>query len=465
MRWTPPYLLIVLLVSGLQAAGAQDPLPGDPAGDPPEPQAGPPALPRIYVVVDRFKEFGGRLVRENDYEFVVRRDNRETTYQKNKVMAMIRLLELPPEGREGRILLRGGGWVEGRVVEDGFEEVVLLIEGIRHGIPRAEVSHINLKPGFEEELERARAAMDPTNVDRRLELVRWMIERDRLELAAVELEAILQMEDRPLARQQLNALRARIELGRGAGTEPRPESPREDRTAGLPERSLTPEDVNIIRVYEIDFQNPPAVEVEPATIRRLIENHASHPSIPEQVGRRDALFALEDIDQVRLIFEVQATELYPEITVREEPESINLFRTRVHNAWLIRNCATSGCHGGQDAGDFFLHRYAMNSPRTVYENLLILERTRLESGDRMIDYENPKMSLLVQYALPRSEARLKHPAVPGFAPAFPSGGGRAMADTLRFIDAMYQPRPDYPVTFEVPKVEPPENTAPERVPR
>ncbi|MEC7352349.1 MAG: hypothetical protein VYD99_04420, partial [Planctomycetota bacterium] len=137
MRWTPPYLLIVLLVSGLQAAGAQDPLPGDPAGDPPEPQAGPPALPRIYVVVDRFKEFGGRLVRENDYEFVVRRDNRETTYQKNKVMAMIRLLELPPEGREGRILLRGGGWVEGRVVEDGFEEVVLLIEGIRHGIPRA----------------------------------------------------------------------------------------------------------------------------------------------------------------------------------------------------------------------------------------------------------------------------------------------------------------------------------------
>ena len=208
------------------------------------------------MVVDRFKEFGGRPVRENDYEFVVRRDNREMTYQKNKVAAMIRLLELPPEGREGRIPLRGGGL--GRGPGGGGR---LRGGGAAHrGDPPADPPGRGLahqpQARLREELERARAAMDPTNVDRRLELVRWMIERDRLELAAVELEAILQMEDRPLARQQLNALRAH-RAGRGAGTEPRPESPREDRTAGLPERSLTPEDVNIIRVYEIDSRTHP----------------------------------------------------------------------------------------------------------------------------------------------------------------------------------------------------------------
>ena len=94
----------------------------------------------------------------------------------------------------------------------------------------------------------------------------------------------------------------------------------------------------------------------------------------------------------------------------------------------------------------FLHRYGMNTPKTVYENLLILERTELDGPHKLIDYEDPSMSLPIQYALPASEARVKHP-VSGYSPAFPSGGGKTMADTLAFIEAMYQPRPKYPVDY------------------
>ena len=256
------------------------------------------------------------------------------------------------------------------------------------------------------------------------------------------------------APQLLELVEARIDLEASGSETPRPLPPKENRTEGLPDRMLSAEDVNIIRVYEIDFRRPPKVEVDPKTIRKLIANHSTNALIPDQVSRQEQLFALDDLEQVKLIFDVQARELYPEIQVKGEPHSLNLFRTKVHNAWLIRNCATSGCHGGVNAGKFFLHRYGLNSPKTVYENLLILERTELDGPNKLIDYEDPRKSLLVQYALPTSEATFKHPPVPGFKPAFPSGGGKTMSDTLEFIEAMYRPRPYYPVEYEPPTLDP-----------
>ncbi|MAJ46595.1 MAG: hypothetical protein CBC35_04765 [Planctomycetes bacterium TMED75] len=441
--------LATALPASLGASAVSPHLPDQEATTPAETPAEAPPV-RIFVVVDRFKEFGGILIQEDERSFVVRRDEREETYEKDKVLGFITLLELSEEGSDGIVRLRDGSQISGRVIEDGFEQVTLLIEGIHHQIPRAEVSHINLAPSFERELEVARASIDQTNGSMRVELAQWIMERGRLDLAQAELQEILQMEDNPRARQLMELVEARIALEAEGRDTRRPLPPKSDRTTGLPDRTLTAEDVNLIRVYEIDFRRPPQVEVDPKTIRKLIENHAANALIPNQKSRQEQLFGLDDLDQVKLIFDVQARELYPEIQVKGEPHSLNVFRTKVHNAWLIRNCATSGCHGGVNAGNFFLHRYGMNTPKTLYENLLILERTKLEGPHKLIDYENPRMSLLIQYALPQSEARIKHPAVPGFSPAFPSGGGKTMADTLEFIEAMYQPRPYYPVEYEAP---------------
>ena len=226
---------------------------------------------RIFVVVDRFREFGGILMFEDERSFRVLRDEREETYEKDKVLGFIKLLELPKEGQDGVVRLRDGGQIEGRVIEDGFKQVTLLIEGIHHHIPREEVSHVTLAPSFERELELARASIDQTNGRMRLELAQWIIGRGRLELARQELQAILHMEDNPQARQLLELVEARIDLEASGSEAPRPLPPKENRTEGLPDRMLSAEDVNIIRVYEIDFRRPPKVEVDPKTIRKLIE--------------------------------------------------------------------------------------------------------------------------------------------------------------------------------------------------
>ena len=422
---------------------------------------------RAYLVQDRFHEFGCILLAEDELTVTIQREGRTEIYDKDKMLAIIRLLDVSEENsRLGVVYRRDGTMIEGEVIKDGFTEVVILIEGIHHRIPRLEVSHIELLPSFEETLENARMEIAPDDVVMRVELARWMVQNERLTLACEELRDLLTYQVSPDATQLLELIEAKIELGENASEAPRPMRPKADRTVGLPRPTLTAEDVNTIRVFEIDFARPPKVKVATETVDKLIAAHSENDLIPSDPNGRDQLHALPDIDLVKLIFDVKARELYPEIMVESEPHSLNHFRTKVHNAWMIRNCATSGCHGGADAGRLFLHRSNLNDPRTVYENLLILERLKLEGGRRLIDYENPQMSLLIQHALPRSESRIPHPDVRGFKPAFPSGGGRMKTQTIEFIKKMYSPRPQYPVEFVPPTQQAPLDTpAPPRVPR
>jgi len=459
-------LLISLLVS--TAVLTTQSQPADDPKDPPTSTTSTtaPKPKRVHIVLDRFREVGGELVKEDDVSISIRRDNRIETYERNKCLAIIPLIDIKPGGQEGIVYLRDGAVLEALVTADEYNQVVVRIEGIEHELPRSDVSYVRLKPSFEDQLKNARDNIRDDDLEARIEIARWMAENGKLRMAKEELLAVLAQDDHPEAKQLIALYDAQIELETNASSASKPLPPKADRVAGLPKRELTIDDVNIIRVYEIDFANPPKVTVASDVIKALIDTHGDHPSIPTDARDREALYRLRDIDQVKLIFDTKARELYPEIKVENEPQSLEIFRKKVHNAWLIRNCATSGCHGGNNAGRFYLHRYDTSDPRTVYENLLILERLNLGGGNRLIDYENPELSLIIQHALPPSEARMPHPNVPGYEPVFPTGGGRLQQETERFIRTMYRPRPNYPVKFEPPTQEEPLKAPPApRVPR
>ncbi|MCP4495365.1 MAG: hypothetical protein GY825_01155, partial [Phycisphaeraceae bacterium] len=137
-----------------------------------------------------------------------------------------------------------------------------------------------------------------------------------------------------------------------------------------------------------------------------------------------------------------------------EPAALNMFRQRVHDAWLIPNCATSRCHGGLDGGRFFLHRRNSKSERVRYTNLMILERWN-ELDMPLLDYLDPGRSLLIQYGLPRNEARFPHPEVKGWKPVFGRGNPRLLRDAFGWLNSMFRPRTTYPVDFEAPIIETP----------
>ena len=456
--------LVLLGLGTLDAPGSQSTPDQDPPSASPKDKVVTPL--RVHIVIDRFREVSGEILSEDDATITIKREGRTEVYDRNKILAVVPLVEPKAGGEQGVVHMRDGGGLEGLVISDGYEEVVIEVEGIRHRVPRADVDHVELYPGFEEWLAYARSKIRPDDLEARIELAKWMMENKRLNLAREELVAVIAIDDHPEAKKLLTLTEVRIELANEGTEDPTPLPPKQNRTEGLPERQLTAEDVNIIRVFEIDFRNPPKVSLGPRVIDDLIANHTDHPLIPNDAQQRKKLFSLHDIDQVKLIFDVKARDLYPRIKVESIPHSLALFRKNVHNAWLIRNCATSGCHGGRNSGRFFLHRADATDSRTILENLLILERLDIEGPYKLVDYENPEMSLLVQYAMPQAESRVPHPDVPGFKAVFPSGKSRIRTNTENWIRSMYQPRPKYPVDYTPPtQVKPLETPPPPRVPR
>jgi hypothetical protein len=158
------------------------------------------------------------------------------------------------------------------------------------------------------------------------------------------------------------------------------------------------------------------------------------------------------LDIVRLMFEMKARDLYPLVEVKTEPHALNLFRLRVHDTWLMNNCATSGCHGGPYAGPFFLHRRNYKDDRVRYTNLLILERFQMDPEWPLINYAKPEDSLIIQYGLPRELARKPHPDVTGWRAAFSPSNRKLKDSAIEWIGAMMKPRPDYPVEYVPPRL-------------
>lgn len=469
MLLRPLFLVLPLVCSGfLPAALGDDPPAETPAGG----QAAPAEAEheRVYIFVDRRTEAKGYVETEDDEVIVIRWKDEVQSFAKGRVFRIVRLVD-PAPGQQGYVVLRDGQVRRGTIIEDSFDEVTLEIEGIRSVFPRELVDHVELQPTFEQRLEQMRKGLTEDNHLARFELARWLFDQRQYAMCREELTFILDRTEMPEARQLMRLVDAQLTLERagshGTGNEGSAgsdglggapggsRSGRVDQRDLVPHRLLTADDVNLIRVYEMDFRRPPRVTVSPDTIRTLIERYGASDLIPASSEERTAMFRAEPLDIVRLMFRLKARELYPDVKVLTEPEHLNLFRQRVHNAWLMNNCATSRCHGGVDAGGLFLHNRNYKDERVRYTNLLILDSLSF-NGRRLVDYDDPLMSLLIQYGLPRTEARLPHPDVKGWRPAFTQANQRLLSDAVNWIRGMYQPRPHYPVDYEPPDLSVPD---------
>ena len=417
---------------------------------------------RVIIEVSRFETAMGTVELEDDEVIAIRTTRGKVeSFPKNRIVRIIRLVD-PEPGQTGVVMLCNGQVRQGVIIEDTFAHVLIEIEGIRARLLRESVSHVVLQPTFEQTYRKYKAGLLPNFPQQHMELCRWLFQQRKYELCKKELEELLEKSELVEARRMIRLVDAQLALHKSEEAAEEPEevdaestdSADAAETGNLAQRPdiLTHDEVNLIRVYEIDFDNPPRVVIEPKTIDKLIETYSEHKLIPASRTERSDLYRADPIDIVEhLIFELRARELYPEIKVITEPHSLNLFRMHVHNTWLMNNCASTDCHGGTFGGRLKLHRTGYRDARVRYSNLLILDRLKLDPElPPLIDYDQPINSLLIQYALPRDEARYAHPDVPNWQPAFPPGNRKTIDATVEWIKAMMYPRPAYPVDFEPP---------------
>lgn len=458
--------------TSLHTSAATPPLAPSLIGATPETVTPAAVVPGARVIVHEVgrRQHPGTLEIVSD-DVVVIRDPKGTvrSFPRSRVVEIVALLE-PDSGRSARVALVDGRMFEGLVVADEFEHMSLEIEGVRVRLARAEIASVRLLPTFQEQYAHFKRLTDESSAASWTELCRWLASQERWPELSDEAgrllerhgrfrpaEALKRIADAQLALTKAPAKSGDPETGRGEGDRTadsdgtarpsRETRSRTERKGDIFDRTIISEaDVNAIRVFEIDFDQPPRLAVPRDTIDRLIQRYAADPRLPSGRDARRQLTRAEPAELVRLIFELRARELYPEIQVRSEPDALLQFRRSVHDAWLINSCGA--CHAGPDAGRFRLHTENAREAEVAFTNLLILERVELSDGESLLDWQRPLDSRLIQHALPRHIARDPHPAVEGFKPGIRDLDSRVARRAAAWMQSMFRPRPDYPVEYD-----------------
>lgn len=367
-------------------------------------------------------------------------------------------------GQQVTVTLTSGERLTGKLVSEDRDGLVIEIAGIKTTIRRDHVERVVVQRSALERYRSMRAIIDDDDVPRLLLLVDWLMEADLLDQARVELDAVLDLEStNPDAQRLSRLLDQRITLrDRSVTNRPDPgaETPPRDRDrvrATPPGRFapgafplLTPEQINLIKVYELDLRRDKDILVDRDTAERFLTLYSGAAGLPRTEVERNEFLRLPAAEIVDRMFKLRARELYGEIRVLELPASLRLFRDHVAGTWLTRNCGSTSCHGGTDAPPpSFYNRRPFSEP-TFMTNFLIVDRFRFDDGTPLIDYDRPGDSAILQLALPRPDSARPHPDVPGWKPALRSRDALRYQQAVAWLDAMIRPRPTYPVAYTPP---------------
>lgn len=373
--------------------------------------------------------------------------------------------------RECVITLRTGRTIKGELIREDSRIVVIGIEGIETTFQRRNVTTIVVLPPVEQRYKDLRATISDTDIDSRLALVEWLRARRAYELAIDELDSILAVDPtNPHAKLLHTWLSEYSKLSKSdKADESEPDEGSNDgeereykiQRNELP--TLSDEQINLMRVYEIDLRDPPKIIVPDEVMLELMRMHPDRFSPDED--QRKKILSIPEVEKLKLIFSLRARELYARIQVLENPDSMQRFKDQVHTGrgWLINACASTRCHGGVDAGSFRLINRKPNTDETAFTNLYIIENTKLANGQPLIDFENPDRSALLQMGMVQSNALIPHPELPkgypgrGYSPIFRNTRERKYQQAVDWIRSMYQPRPEF--DFVYPPAE--EQTQPE----
>lgn len=357
--------------------------------------------------------------------------------------------------REAVVTTVEGRTLTGELVSQDEATVTLMISGIKTPIPRRSIQSVELKPEPREQYRQMRSELEDDDLDGRYRLAYSMYEKKWFGLALTELKSLEQafpgsgkigalttVVQSRLDKERAGSPRA----GQTQQKKTRPGSVNVVTEVPGPDQRLTEEQINLIRVYEADLDAQPRVTLPPETIEKLFETYASDDRLNKD---RRAFRRLPGYEQLGVLFDLQARELYSEVVVRQDSPAVKAFRSQLHQRYVLNYCATTGCHGDNSPGGLFLFRVQPNSDATVYTNFYILNRLEGPRG-RMIDRDEPRRSLLLQYGLKRDAAATPHPDVPGWRLKFVDEQDTRFIQNVDVIDRLWKPAPNYGISYSPP---------------
>jgi len=377
---------------------------------------------------------------------------------------MAALVVLPTtQARVAEVTTMDGRKFVGRVLQDNKINVVLELSGIKIPIPRSEIKHIVYQESIEQRYAQRLDLLEDNDADGRYALAYWLYEKDALKLAKKELDALVESFPKDSRVAQLGRIvEARIKLvKRPSQTSPPPTAPQ---IPGLPaagstrlspsptgrQATLTPEDINRIKVYEIDLATKPKVIVPLDVRQSVLNDYPDHPGAPKDARERAQFRNATGAEQLKVLFKLRARHLYGKVRVVDDPPVVEQFRDKIHRRYVLNYCGATACHGGLGTSDFQLIRPRPNTESTVYTNFFKLQAAKV-GNEGLIDRQRPGRSLLLQYGLAREKASSPHPDTPGWRAKFQDRNDSLYQTIEQWIDSLWKPDPDYGIQYPLTK--------------
>ena len=375
-------------------------------------------------------------------------DSTTTTVPKRMVDTLRVLKGAMPEPHPCVVLLKDGGQRRGLLLEDGFDGVRLQVGPRTERIGQNDVAAIEWRPTVEQEIEARKAQTQSSDPAAMARFIRWLIMEGHVEQAESELKTYAA--DFPNATEMTKQLQELLAARPRVDDEKASRTPKKKRPA-LPIGALTQAEVNRIRIWEYDFENPSPVRI-PGELRRTFHaRHLGKDGFPDLKTLR----RLPDHEFLRLLCEMKDRDLYDAVQITVDPPALDRFRRTIHDRWLLPKCGA--CHARDTApGGFGLETQNANKPEVRMLNLLLLEQATTSDDAPLLNWRNPAESRLLDLGKDPRAAKHPHPEVEGYSPVFHRGREAWVTNVIEWLEMMYRPRPDLETEL---KIEWPRNPA------
>jgi tetratricopeptide (TPR) repeat protein len=321
--------------------------------------------------------------------------------------------------KPGVVKTTDGRRMDGDITEDRERGTVnVLSHGVVITLKREDVASIEYLGEFQEQYRQRLAAMGATPGSKQhMEVARWLFDQREYDLAREHAEKARALDPRNTEIPVLidTIIRQRqLDLVRPA-TRDTTAPPPATRLGALPKAVLTPDQIQVVRRYELTRAD--------RNVRFRFDNNVIRRFVDLRSLNAARFQAAADFEKAMAIYTDGLAQMHPDVKILGDPQA--LVEYKIVQRTILTGCASSACHGGAQAGKFFLYNPADNDA-TTYTNFYILTQYGQWIGaagagairHKAIDRLHPEDSLVLQYGLPANQAKIRHKDVPNFKPTF-----------------------------------------------
>lgn len=368
-------------------------------------------------------------------------------------------------GRTGVVKLTNGLTYEGDIDEKDPVSVAVTARGITTRVDRSKVASVTYGDSASD-LAAKLTKLDAKDVAGRLTIAKQALASQQYIVARDATEQVLQIDPNNAEAVQLqNTIQGQMRMDRNKEKQTADAKPDAATRPATTQSADNPANPKVLRPAEINLIRQAELRSDDSSIRIRFERNLLKRYV-DFIGRDygPAFYAKNPLQQaLEILDDPKAPRaMRQDVVIMNDPAPLLQYR-RVVQPFVVQNCATAMCHGGNAKETKFQLIVPADSEPATYTNFYILDKyvrpattvstdTVFGHGDqRMIDRQSPNLSLLIQYALPGSMSEQDHPDVTNYRPPLRNMNDPRAKQLQEWIGQALRPEdPDYGFEFNTP---------------